>query len=186
MVNFAQLRSRQFRLFRQLIAAGLTLLLGAAAHAGIVQYTTTALGGDLWRYEFTLQGQAPSGGFDGLTIYFAPTSFGLLTSLVAPPDWDPLVIQPDTALPADGFVDLLHVSGLLNGTVDPVGLSVDVRYLGTGSPSSQRFELYVSDPFSVVLSGETQQANEVPEPGTIFLVAVALGFGLSGRVWTKG
>jgi hypothetical protein len=163
------------RAWSRIIVTGLLALCGTAAHAAVVQYATTSLGGDFWRYAYTLEGQAPTGGFDGVTIYFEPTSFGTLTNLVAPPGWDPLIVQPDTGLPADGFVDLLHSGGLLSGTVGPVAFSVDVEYLGTGVPGAQRFELYVSNPFSVVASGLTQQASNVPEPATVVLLALALG-----------
>lgn len=168
----------------RIIAVGLFALFCAAANAGILQFETTALGGDIWRYRYTLQGQAPSGGFDGLTVYFEPTSFGHLTNLAVPVDCDPLLIQPDIGIPADGFLDLLHLGGLLNGSFGPVEFSVDVEFLGNGFPGSQRFELYVSEPFDVVTSSETQQAAAVPEPATFALVATALGCILLGRLRT--
>lgn len=82
----------------------------------------------------------------------------------------------------DGFVDLLYLGGLLSGPVGPVEFSVDVEYSDIGLSGFQRFELYVSAPFTVVVSGETQQSFVVLEPSTVALVACGLGWGLLGRL----
>jgi hypothetical protein len=161
-------------LFRNILI-GLVAACGMAANAAILQYNATALGGGLWRYEYTLEGAAPAGGFDGLTIYFEASSYAQLANPVTPLDWDPLVVQPDTGIPADGFLDLLNLDGLLTGNVGPVEFSVDVEYLGVGVPGSQRFELYQSTPFDVVALGQAGAANDVPEPATGALVVLALG-----------
>ncbi len=157
------------------ILIGLMAACGMAANAAIVQYNATALGGGFWRYDYSLEGAAPAGGFDGLTIYFEASSYGQLANAVTPLGWDPLVVQPDTSIPADGFLDLLSLGGLLTGNVGPVEFSVDVEYLGVGAPGSQRFELYQLAPFDVVASGQTGQPNGVPEPATGALVMLALG-----------
>lgn len=85
MLTFTSIGCLWHRALPRVIAAGLFAIFGAAAQAGILQFRTSALGGDLWRYDYTLQGDAPSGGFDGLTIYFEPTSFGILNSEGIPP-----------------------------------------------------------------------------------------------------
>ncbi len=167
--------TRGCRAFARYILGSLLVVFGLAANAAVVQYNTTALGGGVWRYDYMLEGAAPTGGFDGLTLYFEASSYGLLANAVAPADWDPLIVQPETGIPADGFLDLLSLSGLLLGNVGPVEFSVDVEYLGLGAPGPQRFELYQITPFDVVASGQTGQLNSVPEPVTGALVALALG-----------
>lgn len=159
---------------RWLAAASAVLVCSSSAVASlIVKYQTTSLGGDQWRYAYTLQGDGPAGGVDGVTIYFASAAYALLTNAVAPSDWDPLVVQPDTGLPADGFLDLLHLAGPLSGILTPVSFDLDFKYLGIGAPGAQRFELYNASPFSVVFSGQTESAS-VPEPSGSALVALAL------------
>lgn len=147
----------------------------AANAAVVVRFNTEALGGGFWRYDYTLEGTAPAGGFDGLTIYFEASSYGQLANAVTSLGWDPLAVQPDTSIPADGFLDLLSLGGLLTGNVGPAAFSVDVKFLGVGAPGSQRFELYQLTPFAVVASGQTRQPNGVPEPATGALVMLALG-----------
>lgn len=164
------------------ILISLVAACGMSANAAIVQFSTTALGGGFWRYDYTLEGAAPAGGFDGLTIYFEASSYGQLANAIAPLGWDPLVVQPDTGIPADGLLDLLNLGGLLTGNVGPLEFSVDVEYFGVGAPSSQRFELYQSTPFDVVALGLTGRVNGVPEPSTGALVMLALSGVMLARV----
>lgn len=181
MRNLQDLASGAQAQLRGILGAGLLMLCSSAATAGLVHFQATSLGGDLWHYDYTLQGQAPTGGFDGITIYFAADAYRLVNNLVAPLDWDPLVVQPDTGLPADGFVDLLNVGGLLQDMVGPVNFSVNFQFLGMGAPGSQPFELYRTAPFATVLSDQTQSPATVPEPGTAALVGLALGLVLRIR-----
>lgn len=163
-----------FGLKRQ-IAAGLLTALCITANAASVKYEAVALGGTSWRYDYTLQGNATATAFDGLTIYFAASSFGQLSNELAPSGWETLVVQRDTGIPADGFLDLLNLGGSLSGALTPVVFSLRVEYLGTGLPRSQRYELYQSTPFSVVASGETVQVGAIPEPRTNALMLLGLG-----------
>lgn len=116
--------------------------------------------------------QRASRGFDGITIYFPSSDYSLITNAVAPIGWDLLVIQPDAGLPADGFLDLLHIAGPLIGAFGPTTFSDDFNYLGANTPGAQRFELYGASPFAVVLSSQTQSVN-IPEPSTLALIALA-------------
>jgi hypothetical protein len=168
--------SRGWRALSRHILIGATAACAMAADAAIVvQYHTTALGGGLWRNDYTLEGVAPLGGFDGVTIYFDAGSYAQLADALAPPGWDVLVVQPDSGVPADGLLDLLNLGGLLTGDVGTIAFSVDFEYLGLGAPAPQRFELYQTTPFfEVVAQGDTVQANDVPEPATGALVLLAL------------
>jgi PEP-CTERM motif len=157
--------------------------LALAAQAGIVvQSSTTSLGGNDWRLDYTLSGAAPAGGFNGLTIYFDSASFTGLSNGVAPLGWDPLLIQPDLSIPADGLFDVLHTAGPLSGTVAPTAFSVVVN--AGAQPGAQWFELYLYDSVNLttVASGMTVQVSSVPEPTTAALVLLALGaVALRGR-----
>lgn len=169
-------------LFKALCAVVL-LMSGWGARAAAITYQTTSLGGAEWRYDYTLQGSVPAGGVEGLTIYFDFGLFGPIQNLVAPADWDPLVVRVDTGIPSDGFLDLLSLNGVLQGALIPVSFSIDVQYLGAGAPGAQRYELYVTDPFAVVAAGQTQSAvTVIPEPGSMALVGIAL---LAAARWRK-
>ena len=79
----------------------LTLLLGAllttlsSAQAGIVDFTATALGGGIWLYDYTVNNNSPSLGFDELTIYFDPSTFSSLGTVSTAAGWDLILVQPD-------------------------------------------------------------------------------------------
>ncbi|OWQ90273.1 hypothetical protein CDN99_12930 [Roseateles aquatilis] len=159
----------------RVLSAALLTLAAPLAQAAAVHYEQTSLGGDRWRYDYTLDGSAPAGGFDGLTIYFDVASYSQLSNLSVNAAWDGLLVQPDTGLPGDGFLDLLHLSGLLTGALASLNFSVEVSYSGAGAPGSQRFELYTSTPFEVVQTGVTQAVGAVPEPATAAIAALGLG-----------
>ena len=161
-----------------------TIVSVSAAHAGIVQYTATPLGGSNWRYDYTIINTTPSAGFDELTIYFDPSRYGALASGTAPSGWDPLIVQPDTGIPADGFFDVLNLAGLLADGETVSGFSVVFSYLVAGTPGAQSFDLYESSNFTLVGSGRTAptQATHVPEPQTLALMLAALvGLGFARR-----
>ena len=149
----------------------------SAAHAGIVQYTTTSLGGSNWRYDYTITNTTPSSGFDELTIYFDPGRYGAIASGTAPSGWDPLIVQPDTGIPADGFFDVLNLGGPLADGETVSGFSVVFSYLLSGTPGAQSFELYDFNSFTLLDSGRTAtaQTTNVPEPQTLLLMLAALG-----------
>lgn len=163
-----------------LIRAGLTigsmLLPLSMACAGVVDYSATALGGNLWRYDYTIN-NTPGIVFDEMSIYFDVNRYELLTSPVAPAGWDPLVMQPEPVIPADGVFDVLNLNGYVaNGETVP-GFSVTFAYLGLGDPGVQSFDLLDSSEFIVTYSGRTssgEPGGNVPEPGSAVLVVLAL------------
>lgn len=147
-------------------------LCGASAtQAAGIDYTLTALGGDVWRYDYTLAPAAGSPAFDEFTVYFDLPQAQAIMAVSAPGGWDAFVAQVDPALPDGGFVDLLHGAGpVLAGSVTS-GFSV-VFQAGAGlTPGAQRFDLIQSAPFTVVASGLTAA---VPEPGTYALMLSGL------------
>lgn len=162
-----------------LLAALATLAFSSAASAApVLNYQLSSLGSGQWRYAYTLQGEAPAAGFDGLTVYFDASQYSLVGNVSAPSGWDVLTVQPDQPLQGSGLVDLLHLAGALAGAIAPVQFSVDFDYIGAGTPGSQRFELYNLSPFAVVQSGQTQP-GKVAEPATGALAALALLLGAS-------
>jgi len=149
----------------------------SAAHAGIVDFSVTFLGGSSWRYDYTINNTTPSAGFDELTIFFDSTKYANLTNGIAPFGWDPLLIQPDTGIPADGYFDVISPTGILADGVTVSGFSVTIDYLVSGAPGAQPFDLIESRSFAVLSSGRSvdPNASTVPEPGSLALVFLGVG-----------
>ncbi len=164
------------RLSSAMTVVGALMLPFSAANAGVIDYTATSLGGNLWRYDYAINNPTPSLGFDEVTIYFDVVNFGALSAQVAPAGWDAIVIQPDTVVASDGFYDVLNLGGLLGAGASFSGFSVTAEWLGAGSPGAQAYDLIDSVNFSVVGSGRTTEVvSQVPEPTSLSLVLLALG-----------
>ena len=161
-----------------MLAACLLFAAATVAHAGVVEFVATSLGGSLWRYAYSVK---PSVSFDELTIYFDPGNYELLGAPLAPTGWDPLVIQPDTGIPARGYFDALSLDGPVDSSVGTLSFSVEFSYLGTGSPASQAFEMIDSPSFRVIDSGTTSPAAVVPEPSSTALLSLGLVAMLAAR-----
>ena len=105
----------------------------------------------------------------------------------SPAGWDPLVIQPDPALPADGYLDVIDLGGTVPAGALVAGFSVTFTSLTAGSPGPQRFELYDSSSFNLRGTGLTaalgSTTTPVPEPEVIVLL---LGGLLALRVRISG
>lgn len=147
-----------------------------AAAAG-VQYSLTSLGSNAWRYDYTLNNTGPTLSFDEITIYFDLPNVLSIDSFVAPTGWDPIVVQPDTGLPASGFVDALHTAGNVPaGTFS--GFSAEFHYAPGLTPAAQMFELLLSSTFEVLVRDQTTKVaiiTPVPEPETYALMLSGLG-----------
>jgi hypothetical protein len=108
-----------------------------------------------------------------------------LTVESSPDGWDSIVVQPDAAVPGDGFFDSLTLGKSIGPGESKSGFSVSFDFLDTGAPGRQRFDIVDPISFSSVFSGMTNPADTAPpsdvtEPGTIFLLAIGLGFLLIG------
>ena len=164
-------------------AATAACWLALPSHAGVIDYAVAPLGGGIWRYDYSLT--VPPLDFDQFTLYFDATQFKDLTAVSGPMGWDMLALEPDTALPADGLLDGLHLAGPLVHGATFTGFSVQVLYLGQGVPGPQSYDLLDSASLWVVQSGVT---SPVPEPRSALLLLVgvlglgALGVGRQGAV----
>ena len=123
------------------------------------------VGNDLWEVTYRLI-EPPLTLDQGFTIYFDYRGFSSINLVSSPdPGWDVLIIQPDLALPDDGFVDgLATVTGLPPGEA----FVVSFDWLGPKVPGSQHFEVYdlSGGGFQVVLDGTTTVLDGIiPESG---------------------
>ena len=170
-------RSVQSILF--LLAVAFLMIFVGNANATTISYQATDLadttpGEDLWQYSYSVSGYTFNQNY-GFTVLF---DYSLYSNLEDPPpfvnsDWDPIVLQPDPSLPADGTYD---AQALVNNASLADPFTVSFVWLGSGTPGSQPFQVY--DPnFETIEEGRTTSgAAAIPEPATLVL----LGSGVIG------
>lgn len=165
------------------LAAALALPLGA--NALIIDVTTSDLGSGIWQYSYLLEleaGEAFSQN-DGLSIFFDYNQFGTLSNPTAPSGWDAITLQPDAGNGLDGLFDVL---ALVNNPQLPGPFTVDVQWLGSGTPPmALPFDAYVCNdpptcasisPHPTIPPGTTG----VPTPAPLALLTIGL-VGLAAR-----
>ncbi len=155
------------------LALGLAVL-PALSQAVTVSSVFTPVSGSTWNVALTLDTSGASSGIPGLAVYFDETLFGSLSSAVAPTGWDPLLLQPDLGLPAAGVFDALALDTALAPGQTLAGFSVNVSYLGSGTPGALPYQLYAVDGggnVNVLYNGVT---TPVPEPATSWLMALGV------------
>jgi hypothetical protein len=156
----------------------LTIFAGNS-YAITISYQATDLadttpGEDLWQYSYSVSGYTFNQDY-GFTVLF---DYSLYSKLEDPPpsvnaDWDPLVLQPDLGLPADGTYDAL---ALVDNASLANSFTLSFVWLGSGTPGSQPFDVYDPD-FQIIEEGRTTSgAAAIPEPATLLL----LGSGFIG------
>jgi hypothetical protein len=144
-----------------------------SSNATTVTYDVTNIAGNTWEYTYTVNNDTLSVDIEEFTIWFDVDLYENLAVGTTPADWDPLVVEPDPAVPPngdDGFYDALAlVSGIApDGSLG--GFSVQFDYLGSGSPGNQFFEIINPNSFATIDDGYTQIAL-VPIPAAFWLFA---------------
>ncbi|MBC7957405.1 MAG: hypothetical protein H7Y33_16245 [Cytophagales bacterium] len=167
----------------------LALACASTAQAAMVEYSLTALGGNVWRYDYTLSNTGPAVSFDEFTVYFDQPGIAGITAAATPAGWSSIVVQPDPILPDAGFFDALSLAGSVPAGGVISGFSVAFSYLAGLTPGTQRFDLVTSEPFQTVFSGITSAAPSpvpLPVPAALLLVGLAAGaFGSHARPKTS-
>lgn len=165
-----------------LIALLWLVLLPMGSSAAVVTFTPTMITGSRWMYEYTVSATSGDPTIEEFTIYFDPVRYSDLAIASSPPGWDPLVISPDTSIPADGFFDALAlIVGISPGTAQD-GFAVSFNFLGVGTPGAQRFEIVDRTTFLTLGTGLTSEAiitpspSGIPEPNSSVLAGLAFAF----------
>jgi hypothetical protein len=166
------------------VACASVIALGASAiqptHAASITYSVANEAGSTWVYSYVLTNDSQAGGLSEFRIFFALGDFENLEVAASPPNWDPVVAQPDAGLPDDGYVDWLGLAGPLAFGDSLLGFKMRFTWLGTGTPGAQSFIVLDPNTFETLFAGRTAPAGSeppptgVPEPGTLGLLAVAL------------
>ena len=147
----------------------LLLCVMSAAHAASIGYTATSLGGTQWRYDYTVSNTTLAMPIEEFTVFFSVGQYANLHSVSTLPDWDVLLVQPDPAIPASGYLDALALAGGIvpGGTATAFSLTFD--YLGAGSPGAQPFSIIDPVSFIEIEAGITQP-SAVALPSTPWLL----------------
>lgn len=164
---------------------------GASITATYRNIADVVAGVDRWEVEYLVSGHAFGAG-EGFTVYFDFSGYSNLEVPPLPthPGWDVLLVQPET-LPVG--LDGLH-DGLAVVANPPVGDPFVVRFdwSGAGRPGSQTFEIYLSDPFSVLEEGQTSVVYAPSDPGVPDSGATHLQLGMGAMMlfawaqWIRG
>ncbi|MGK5045807.1 hypothetical protein ACQ4WP_07900 [Janthinobacterium sp. GB4P2] len=149
----------------------LALLLCAmsAAHSSSIGYTATSLGGTQWRYDYTVSNTTLAIPIEEFTLFFSVGQYANLHNVSTAPGWDVLLVQPDVAIPASGYLDALALAGGIVPGATATGFSVTFDYLGAGSPGAQLFSILDPVSFIELETGITQPAA-VALPSTPWLL----------------
>lgn len=159
---------------RALAAVVSSVFLVPVASAASVTYQITSLGGAAWRYDYALSNDTSGVAVDEFSIYFGQSLYENLRLPTGAADWDLVLLQPDSGLPAAGVFDGLALGTLLEPGQTITGFSVVVDYLAAGTPGSQDFEFLDSATLQVIESGVT-----VPEPLPEPVSSTLTGLGLA-------
>ena len=157
---------------------GVQLCFVTAGNCTVIDYGATNISGNQWRYDYVVQNNTLAVPITDFTIFFDRSLYANLSVSASPSDWDSLVAQPDSQIPADGFFDALALSlpirsgGILPGE-SVAGFSVLFEYIGATSPGRQAFDI-VDAKFATIDSGFTQTRSTVDEPGTTIMILSSL------------
>ena len=153
--------------------ASLIVFVSQSVRATTVTYDVTNISGNTWEYNYSVANDSLSIEIEEFTIFFTVGDYENLAIGVTPANWGPLVIDPNTGIPDDGFYDALAFSiGIVPGA-SLGGFSVQFDYLGTGTPGSQLFDILNPNTFAVLDSGTTQ-LSAVPIPAAGLLMGTGL------------
>lgn len=160
------------------------LLAPGPARAIAIRYSLTPLGGDSYRYEYSVanDGTLPGAGAVRLfDVLFDPEAFEESSLAIATPSplsdsWDEIVLASAPSVPA-AYDALATAGGVANGA-SVSGFAVTFHWLGAGLPGSQPFEIYDPATFSLLETGVTAP---VPEPAVGLLAAAGLAVCLAAR-----
>ncbi len=146
----------------------------SVAHATTIDFTSTALSGDRWRFVYAIHNDTLGAPLDEFTVFFDENLFANLADSAGPSGWDLLLIQPDTGIPAAGYFDGLALADGIALDDALGGFSVTFDYLGAGTPGSQLFSIVNPNSFDELDSGTTKRFS-VPQPGTLPLMLAGMG-----------
>jgi hypothetical protein len=147
-----------------------------------IQYSLSPLGGNVYSYIYSVtnNGSLPGGAsvrvFD---VLFDPSLYQESSLLIVTPSglqsqWTEQFLAAVPPIPPT--FDVSAPSGGIPSGQTLTGFAVQFKWLGSGLPGSQPFEIYDPATFQLLQSGETFDGTFVPEPSGFGMIALALAF----------
>jgi len=148
-----------------------------SSYAVSVQYSLSSLGGNNYRFDYTLINDGSLGAgvaLELLDINFDPalyleSSLHIVSSPSLSSDWNQGILSSSLSVPA--AFDIYALTGGVADGASLGGFSVEFTWLGPAGPTAQSFEVF--DPLSFT-SLETGTTTVVPLPGTFWLMLSGL------------
>ena len=147
----------------------------APAQAIQISYDLASLGGNQYRYTYTVMNDGSTGGAVELfDILFDPAIDDELSLTIVTGDppasaWSEQIIASGILIPA--AYDALALSGGIPISSSETGFAVEFAWLGTGTPGAQGFEIYDPITFDLIETGTT---TVVPAPSAGLLLFTGL------------
>lgn len=162
----------------------LIFLMFKPAEASVIQYQLTPLGGDHYRYDYTVNNDGsvgPDVKIEGFSIQFDQNLYAEESLSILSPEplaWLGFILSSGLLVPAAYDTSaLLNEYGVAPGD-SLSGFAVEFNWLGAGLPGAQAFEIYDPNSLDVISSGLT---TLVPLPGALYLFLPSLTL-----VWSMG
>jgi hypothetical protein len=149
--------------------------------AGQITYDLSNLGGSRWQYDYALNNTGSSS-ISEFTIYFDRNHYSNLVLIGTATAWDSIIVQADSGLSADGFLDALSLGDPLLTGGKVTGFSVSFDFRNANRPADQQFDFINPISFTSFFSGTTMlfvaplpsapplPTSSVPGPSTAVLV----------------
>jgi hypothetical protein len=167
------------------MAASFLLLAAAqtAAAAISIQYTVVPVGGNVYRYVYSLTNSAGSPAVQLFDILFdasqyLESSLQIITPAPLNTQWQQQILHSvPPSIPA--AYDALALSGGIPAGSTVTGFSVQFTWLGTGTPGPQPFQIFDSSTFALLQSGTTTATGQIVgvpavSPFSLGLLGIAL------------
>lgn len=144
--------------------------------ATAIYYELASLGGNTWRYIYTVVNDNPP---LGQAIEWFQIQFPGATALTAASGpsitsrWDEAIFPEVLGVEPATYDVLARLDGIGSGQHE-TGFAVDFSWTGTGLPASQSYSILDPASLGVIADGQTLMAAGTPVPGSLWLIAPAV------------
>lgn len=153
-------------------------LFSVNSFATVIEYELTSLGGNEYRYDYSVTNDTLSGDIELFDIYFDPTlynetSLNVVSSASINAGWSESIL---TSAPGfDALYDAYSFGGGISAGDTLSGFSIEFEWLGIGGPGAQLFDVYDALTFALLDTGTTTlRTNAVPAPPTVWLLLAGI------------